>query len=309
MVKLGEISPVHESCSTHDGYSDDAQKPFQNAEPGTSFYDKFVVVPGNSVNLAEVDPSYRDCYESRAVAAPQTKALLHRLEELQYLMHSEKRHSLLIVIQGLDASGKDGVIRHMLHGMNPAGCHVVAFRQPRREELDHDFLWRVHPHIPAKGEISIFNRSHYEDVLVVRVRELAEVSVWGKRYELINDFERLLALENNTTVLKFFLHISKDEQLARFHERLEDPSKHWKISEADYKEREYWDCYIEAFEDMLNRTSTAHAPWFVIPSNCKWFRDLAISEIIVRTLEDMDMISPEPAVNISDIRRRYHLGD
>jgi PPK2 family polyphosphate:nucleotide phosphotransferase len=190
--------------------------------------------------------------------------------------------------------------------MNPAGCHVAAFRQPRREELDHDFLWRVHPHIPAKGQIAIFNRSHYEDVLVVRVRELAEIGVWAKRYDLINDFERLLVLENNTTVLKFLLYISKEEQLARFHERLEDPSKHWKISESDYEERGYWDYYIEAFEDMLSRTSTPYAPWFVIPSNCKWFRDLAISQIVVRTLEDMDMISPEPAVDISEIRRRYH---
>ena len=155
-------------------------------------------------------------------------------------MYAEKKHSLLIVLQGLDACGKDGVIRHLLGGMNPAGCRVVGFKRPKQEELDHDFLWRVHPHLPAKGEVSIFNRSHYEDVLVVRVHQFAQVNMWYKRYDLINDFERLLVTENDTTVLKFFLYISKAEQLARFKQRLDDPARRWKISEADYQERAYW---------------------------------------------------------------------
>jgi PPK2 family polyphosphate:nucleotide phosphotransferase len=276
--------------------------------PSVDCYDKFLVMPGNTVKLANIDPGYHDGHEHCGAGLPQTKALLSRLDELQYLMHTEKKHSLLIVIQGLDASGKDGVIRHILASMNPAGCHVACFRQPKPEELNHDFLWRVHPHLPAKGEVSIFNRSHYEDVLVVRVHQLAQTSVWAKRYDLINDFERLLVTENNTTLLKFFLYISREEQLARFGQRLEDPSKHWKISEADYRERAYWGRYMEAFEDMLNRTSTSYAPWFVIPSNCKPFRDLAVCQIVTRTLEDLDMKSPEPAADIAEIRRRYHSG-
>jgi PPK2 family polyphosphate:nucleotide phosphotransferase len=222
------------------------------------------------------------------------------------LMYAEKKHSLLIVFQGLDASGKDAVIRHVLIGMNPAGSRVISFKEPTSEELAHDFLWRVHPHLPATGQISIFNRSHYEDVLIVRVHNLDRVTLWSKRYDMINEFERLLVMENNTTVLKFLLHISKEEQLRRFRQRLEDPARHWKISEADYREREYWSRYIDAFEDMLQQTSTVYAPWFVIPSDCKWFRDLAVSQIIVRTLESLQMHWPEPSVNIADILLRYH---
>ena len=167
----------------------------------------------------------------------------------------------------------------------------------------------MHPHLPAKGEVSVFNRSHYEDVLVVRVHQFAQVNMWSKRYDLINDFERLLVMENDTTVLKFFLYISKAEQLARFKQRLDDPARRWKISEADYQEREYWDDYIDAFEDVLYKTSTRYAPWYVIPSNHKWFRDLAVSQIVTRTLEDLDMKTPEPAVDIAEIRRRYHAED
>jgi PPK2 family polyphosphate:nucleotide phosphotransferase len=236
----------------------------------------------------------------------ESQGLVKRLDRLQYLMHAGRKHSLLIVLQGLDACGKDGVIRHLLNGMNPAGCRVVGFKRPKPEELDHDFLWRVHPHLPAKGEVTIFNRSHYEDVLAVRVHQFTQADLWSKRYDLINDFERLLVMENDTTVLKFFLYISKAEQLARFKLRLEDPTRRWKISEADYRERAHWGRYTEAFEDMLSRTSTRYAPWFVIPSNIKWFRDLAVAQIVTRTLENLDMRWPEPAVDIADIRRRYH---
>jgi PPK2 family polyphosphate:nucleotide phosphotransferase len=221
-------------------------------------------------------------------------------------MYAEKKHSLLIVLQGLDAAGKDGIVRLIMTAMNPAGCRVIGFKQPTADELRHDFLWRIHPHVPAKGEVAIFNRSHYEDVLVVRVHRLAPVNVWSKRYDLINEFERWLVAENNTTILKFFLHISKEEQLARFKRRLDDPARRWKISEADYKERQYWDGYIEAFEDMLRNTSTHHAPWFVIPANNKSFRDLAVSTIVSQTLESLEMEPPEPAVDIARIRRQYH---
>lgn len=265
-----------------------------------------MVKPGSRIKLAEIDPGYRGRHESHEQAQPEIEKHVRKMDELQYLMYAERKHALLIVLQGLDAGGKDGVVRHLISGMNPAGCKVTGFKGPTPEELAHDFLWRAHPHAPGKGEVAIFNRSHYEDVLVVRVHGLAPKKVWALRYELINDFEKLLAVENNTTILKFFLYISKEEQLARFQERLETPAKNWKISDADYKEREYWDEYIAAFEDTLRKTSTKHAPWFVIPANHKWFRDLAISAIIVETMQDMKMRMPEPTVDLTEIRRLYH---
>jgi len=264
------------------------------------------IQPGSPVNLSAIDAGSHNPYDTAEPALRKLRYLSQQLDELQYLMYAERKHSLLIVLQGLDASGKDGTIRHLVATMNPTGCRLVGFKQPNPEELAHDFLWRVHPHLPAKGEVAIFNRSHYEDVLVVRVHQLAAAESWRRRYDLINDFERMAALENNTTILKFFLHISKKEQLARFKQRLDDPARQWKISEADYQERTYWDDYTEAFEDMLRRTSTGHAPWFVIPSNEKWFRDLAITEIIVRTLEDLKMKWPAPSVDLAEVRRRYH---
>jgi len=266
---------------------------------------RLMIRPDAEVKLGEIDPTWHD-HDAVAHAGPSGKSLSEQLDRLQYLMHAESKHSLLIVLQGLDASGKDGAIRNLLTAMNPMGCRLTGFKQPRREELDHDFLWRIHPHLPGKGEVSIFNRSHYEDVLVVRVHRAVPVEFWFKRYDLINDFERLVAVENNTTILKFFLHISKAEQLARFKQRLEDPTRQWKISESDYHEREYWDDYMQAFEDMLARTSTRHAPWFVIPANEKWFRDFAIGQIVARTLEDLDMKWPAPSVDLAQIRRRYH---
>jgi PPK2 family polyphosphate:nucleotide phosphotransferase len=240
---------------------------------------------------------------------PELLSQLRKMDQLQNVMYAERKRSVLIVLQGLDACGKDGLVRHIVTGINPAGCRVIGFRQPTPGDLGHDFLWRVHPHVPAKGEVVIFNRSHYEDVLVVRVHQLVPVRVWSRRYDLINDLERLLVVENCTTVLKFFLHISKEEQLARFKRRLDDPARRWKISESDYQEREYWEDYIEAFEDMLDKTSTPYAPWFVIPSNHKWFRDLVVSQIITRTLEELDMQLPDTAVDIARIRRRYHAAE
>jgi PPK2 family polyphosphate:nucleotide phosphotransferase len=282
---------------------------WKQIEGGSNLLKSFRVEPGAYVKLGNVDPSYCGSQESHEPALPELLCQLHKMDQLQNLMYAERKHALLIVLQGLDACGKDGVVRYILTGMNPAGCRVVGFKQPKPEELGHDFLWRVHPHAPAKGESVIFNRSHYEDVLAARVHHLVPGLVWSKRYDLINDLERLLVAENSTTVLKFFLHISKDEQLARFKRRLDDPARHWKISEADYREREHWEDYMLAFEDMLHRTSTQFAPWFVVPSNHKWFRDLTVSRIITRTLEDLDMKLPETAVDLARIRRRYHAAE
>jgi PPK2 family polyphosphate:nucleotide phosphotransferase len=268
-----------------------------------------MVEPGSKVELGSIDPNYCGDHKSYERTLPAIQGLVQKIDKLQYLMHAEGKHSLLIVLQGLDAGGKDGVVRHILNSVNPIGCRVAAFKQPTSIERAHDFLWRVHSHVPAKGEIAIFNRSHYEDVLVARVHQLVPTAVWSRRYRLINDFENLLSLGNDTTVLKFFLHISKDEQLARFKRRLDDPWRRWKISEADYQEREYWDDYKAAFEEMLHRTSTWHAPWFVVPSNNKWFRDLAVSHIVARTLEDLNMKLPEPEADLAHIRSRYYAAE
>jgi PPK2 family polyphosphate:nucleotide phosphotransferase len=272
----------------------------------SNYRKKLIVKPGSKIRLKHFDPGYHGKHESRKSALPEIQVNLQKMEQLQYRMYAENKHSLLIVLQGLDAAGKDGVVRHVLTGMNPLGCVAVNFKEPTKEELAHDFLWRVHPHVPAKGSVAIFNRSHYEDVLVARVHNLVPEKVWSKRYDQINDFERLIVTENNTTILKFFLHISKEEQLARFKKRLDDPTRQWKISDSDYKEREYWIDYTKAFEDVLTKTSTETAPWFIIPSNHKWFRDLAISQNIVRQMDDMDMQLPKPTVDLAEIRREYH---
>ena len=271
-----------------------------------NFLKKLIVKPGAKVRLRDIDPDYHGHHESKEHALPDIQSHVQRMDELQYLMYAEKKHSLLIILQGIDAAGKDGVIRHLLTGMNPEGCRVTGFKHPTEQELDHDFLWRVHPHAPGKGQVAIFNRSHYEDVLVVRVHELAPKAVWSRRYDQINNFEEQLATENNTTILKFFLYISKEEQLERFKQRLDNPARQWKISDSDYAERKYWDAYIKAFEDVLHKTSTDVAPWYVIPANHKWFRDLAVSHIINRALEDLKMKLPKPTVNLDDIRRQYH---
>jgi PPK2 family polyphosphate:nucleotide phosphotransferase len=266
---------------------------------------KFIVKPGAKVRLSKIDPSYKGKYESHEEAAPAIAKHLQRMEKLQYLLYADGDKSLLVVLQALDAAGKDGVVRHVFSGMNPQGTAVFGFKQPNKLEASHDFLWRVHLRSPAKGEVVIFNRSHYEDVLVVRVHKLVPQSVWSKRYDLINDFEKLLT-DNGTRILKFYLHISPQEQLARFGARLDDPSRNWKISESDYSERKLWPEYVAAYEDVMTLTSTKHAPWFVIPANHKWFRDLAVSQIIADTMEDMGLKLPPAQVNIADIRRKYH---
>jgi PPK2 family polyphosphate:nucleotide phosphotransferase len=205
----------------------------------------------------------------------------------------------------MDAGGKDGTIQHVMGAMNPQGCLVQAFKTPSAEEAAHDFLWRVHKALGGKGTVTVFNRSHYEDVLVVRVHKLVPKEVWSGRYDHINDFEKELT-DSGTHILKFFLHISKEEQLFRFKERLNDPTKQWKISESDYLEREFWDDYMKAYEDVLRECSTDAAPWFVIPSNHKWFRNLAVSQILVEHLEALKMEFPKPTVDLKQIGRRYH---
>jgi PPK2 family polyphosphate:nucleotide phosphotransferase len=281
----------------------------ENLRSGSDLVRALRIEPGATVKLSYIDPNFCGSHASHEMAMPEMLSQLQHMDRLQNLLHGEGKRSVLIVLQGLDACGKDGLVRHLVTGMNPVGCRVIAFKQPTAWELSHDFLWRVHQHVPGKGEVVIFNRSHYEDVLVVRVHQLVPARVWARRYQSINDLERLLVLENRTTILKFLLHISKDEQLARFKRRLDDPTRRWKISEADYQEREHWDDYVRAFEDMLEKTSTPLAPWFVIPANHKWFRDLIVSQIITRTLEELDMQLPDTAVDIASIRRRYHAAE
>lgn len=266
---------------------------------------KFIVEPGAKVRLAKIDPSYCGKHEPEKAAAAEIAKDVARIDRLQYLLYADAGQSLLIVLQAPDAGGKDGVIRHLFTGMNPQGTKVAAFKEPTKEELAHDFLWRAHLHTPGRGEVVIFNRSHYEDVLVVRVHKLVSRTVWSKRYDLINGFEKMLS-ENRTRILKFYLHISADEQLARFKQRLDDPGRRWKISDSDYSERELWPKYVEAYEDAIALTSTKRAPWYVIPSNHKWFRNLAISRIVADTMEDMRLKLPPARVDIADIRRKYH---
>ncbi|HXX69912.1 MAG TPA: polyphosphate kinase 2 family protein [Polyangiaceae bacterium] len=267
--------------------------------------ERFRVEPGRRLDLAKIDPSFKDKHENEQTARAQIDALTERLRGLQSLVYAENRRSVLICLQALDAGGKDGTINHVLSAMNPQGTRVHSFKVPSKEEAAHDFLWRAHQNVPARGEVVVFNRSHYEDVTVVRVHNLVPKSVWSKRYDLINDFERNLA-ESGTHILKFYLHISPDEQLARFKQRLDDPGRWWKISESDYAEREFWPEYVAAYEEALSRTSTEYAPWYVIPANHKWFRNLAVSTIVVETLEALQIKRPPPSVDIDAIRRKYH---
>ena len=267
---------------------------------------EFVVKPGTKVKLSRIDPGCKGSHVDEKEAQADLEKYCAKVSKQQYLLYSEKKHSVLIVLQALDAAGKDGTVNHVMYAMNPQGTTVTGFKGPTALELEHDFLWRIHPHVPAKGTVAIFNRSHYEDVLVVRVHKLAPKEVWSERYELINDFEKLLRKQNNTHIIKFFLHISKEEQLERFKQRLDDPARNWKISDSDYKERELWDDYMKAFEDVFAETSTKDAPWYIIPSNHKWFRNLAVSQIVAATMEDLGMQMPKPVVDLEVIRKEYH---
>jgi len=264
-------------------------------------WEKLVVAPGRRVHLAEWDSDDTSGHKKDAATEQALAQDIARLDELQYVMFADHRHALLVVLQAMDAGGKDGTIRHVMTGFNPQGCHVTAFKRPSAEEAEHDFLWRIHRAVPARGDIAIFNRSHYEDVLVARVRKLVPKEVWAGRYDHINRFEGLLG-DSGVTVVKFFLHISKDEQKRRFEERLTDRTKQWKLAPEDFEDRKYWDGYVEAYEDALSRCSTDVAPWFVIPANKKWFRNLAVSHILVHALERLDLKFPKPSFDVSRVK-------
>ncbi len=262
-----------------------------------------LIAPGQKIDLSKFDTDGSDGLEKDAIKK-QTRKNLERISELQAMLYAEHKRSLLYVLQAIDAGGKDSTICDVFGSMNPQGCKVTSFKQPTALERDHDFLWRVHQAVPAKGDVAVFNRSHYEDVLVVRVHGLVPKPVWSERYEQINAFENLLA-SNDTHIMKFFLHISKDEQLKRFKDRLDEPSKNWKVSAGDYEERKLWDDYQKAFEDMLGKCSTELAPWHVIPSNHKWVRNSLISTLIVEQLEGLKMSYPKPVDDISTLRTTY----
>ena len=258
--------------------------------------EQYRVSPEVTVDLDTFDTRYEGDL-SKKDGKKQLKAQSEELRDLQELLFAEGKRKILIVLQAIDTGGKDSTIRHVFGDVNPQGTKVTNFKVPSKEELAHDYLWRVHHHTPGTGEIAIFNRSHYEDVLVVRVHDLVPEAIWERRYKHINEFERLLA-DEGTTILKFFLHISKTEQAERFLARLDRPHKRWKFNPDDLKERNHWDEYQQAFEDMLNLTSTDYAPWYVIPSDRKWYRNLTIATIIVDKLKSLGMAFPDEVEGI-----------
>lgn len=268
--------------------------------------ENLLVKPGSKVNLSDYDTRYTGGFNDKEDASEMLAKDITRLAELQDMLYAMNKYSLLVVFQAMDAAGKDGTIKHVMTGVNPQGCNVTSFKQPSVDELEHDFLWRITKAMPKRGMIAIFNRSHYEEVLVTRVHPEYIVSqnipgaetvkkidkkFWQKRYEIINNFEKQ-AYENGTIILKFFLHLSKDEQKERFLARIDEPEKNWKFSTSDVKERQLWDKYMEAFEQAIENTSTEYAPWYIIPADRKWFMRAAVGDIIVGTLEKMDLAYP-----------------
>jgi PPK2 family polyphosphate:nucleotide phosphotransferase len=258
------------------------------------------VAPGQTVTLEDWDPDETGSISNKAEGERLLKIDRKRIIALQERLFAEAGQSLLIILQATDTGGKDGTIKHVFRGVNLHGCQVRSFKVPNDVERKHDFLWRYHQHTPRHGYITIFNRSHYEDVLVVRVKKLVEEAVWSERYEQINDFERMLAA-NGTRILKFYLHISKDEQKERLQARLDDPEKHWKFSVGDLAERERWDAYQQAFQDAIGHCSTEHAPWYVVPANRKWYRNTVIARIIADTMEAMNPQFPDPEPGLESI--------
>jgi PPK2 family polyphosphate:nucleotide phosphotransferase len=252
----------------------------------------YLVKPGEKVDLSTCDPNDKGNFKGgKQEGLVEIRRLNTKLEQLQEVLYAEHKHKVLIVLQAMDTGGKDGVIRRVFDGVNPQGVRVAPFKVPTEVELDHDYLWRVHKVVPGRGEMVIFNRSHYEDVLVVRVHNIVPPHVWKKRFEQINAFERHLA-ENGTTILKFYLHIDLDEQKERLQARLDDPTKQWKFRLGDLEERKLWREYAKAYEDILSKTSTDNAPWYIVPANRKWYRDLLISTVLVETLNKLDMKYP-----------------
>jgi PPK2 family polyphosphate:nucleotide phosphotransferase len=253
-----------------------------------------VTRPGRPLRLAQIDPGSTGGYESKNDAEARLKQLREQFSSLQEKLYAEGKQSLLVVFQAMDTGGKDGAIKSLFEGINPSGLQITAFKAPSLEELKHDFLWRIHKVTPAKGMIGVWNRSHYEDVLIVRVKNLVEKKVWEARYDQINNFEKLLA-NNGVTLLKFYLHISKDEQKARLQARLDDPEKTWKFNPGDLPERALWDDYQAAYQDAINHCTTEHAPWYIVPANHKWARNVAVVEVVVGALEKMAPQFPKPA--------------
>jgi PPK2 family polyphosphate:nucleotide phosphotransferase len=263
--------------------------------------DRYRVAPKSNVRLKDWSTNDTDGFHGdKAKAAEVLVELNRKLADLQGLLFAEGKHKMLVVLQGMDTSGKDGTIKHVFHTVNPLGVKVANFKRPNDTELAHDYLWRIHEHTPSDGHITIFNRSHYEDVLVVRVHDLVPKKQWRQRYRHLRDFERMLS-DEGTVIVKFFLHISKDEQKARLEERLQNPQKQWKFEHGDVDERRLWDDYQRAYEAALSKTSTEDAPWYIVPSDRKWYRNLVISETLIEKLEALDMRYPEPAQGLDKI--------
>lgn len=263
--------------------------------------DHYRVPEGSAVSLAEWSTEDTDGFDGdKRKAEDELEALNQRLADLQGLLYAEQKRKVLVVLQGMDTSGKDGTIKHVFRSVNPLGVHVANFKRPTDTELAHDYLWRVHQHSPSSGHITIFNRSHYEDVLIVRVHGLFPEAIWSRRYRHIVEFERMLA-EEGAVIRKFFLHISKGEQKKRLQERLDNPKKQWKFEHGDINERKRWDDYQAAYEVALSRTSTELAPWYIVPSDRKWYRNLVINQLLVDTLESLEMRYPEPAHDLDEI--------
>jgi PPK2 family polyphosphate:nucleotide phosphotransferase len=262
---------------------------------------KYLVTPGKKFRVEDADASDTGKFDHKDEAEVPTKKNLAVLHDLQEVLYAEGKRSLLVVLQAMDAGGKDGTIDHIFSGANPQGCQVTSFKAPSTLEKSHDFLWRIHAAAPARGMIGIFNRSHYESLLVERIHGYAPKEMWKKRYDHINNFEKLLA-DEGTTIVKFYLHIDKDEQAKRLQARLDDPKKNWKFNPGDIEERKLWDDYMEAFDDLLERCSTEHAPWYVVPANKKWFRNYVISDVLARTLEAMDPEFPKPVAGLEKIK-------
>lgn len=268
------------------------------------FFNQHRVPAGKRVDLDAIKTDEKGPFKNKKEGEAFTEEMNVKIRDLQYRMFVERKQSLLIVLQAPDAAGKDGLIRHVLGRMNPQGCRTYPFKTPTEKELSHDFLWRVHQCTPAKGMVSVFNRSHYEDVLIVRVKQLVPKKVWSQRYDLINSFEKNLALAG-TRILKFYLHISPEEQLTRFAKRLEDEQKHWKLNVGDYSSRDDWPAYNEAYQEAMERCNSDIAPWFVIPADRKWYRDASVAAIVHETLRDMDPKLPKVDVNLDEVRALY----
>lgn len=255
--------------------------------------------PHTPIDLSTFDPRYKGAWD-KATAKAETDRLHDRLEDLQEMLYAQSKHALLIVLQAMDAGGKDSTIKKVFTGVNPQGFRIANFKVPSKEELAHDFLWRIHPHVPPKGYIGIFNRSHYEDVLIARVNQLVPVDVWQARYQHINNFEKMLA-DSGTTILKFYLHIDKAEQKERFQDRLDRPDKRWKFSIGDLPVREKWDAYMQAYQDVLTKCNTAYAPWHIIPANRKWYRNYIVTKTIVDALEALPLAFPQEEAGLDSV--------